>query len=71
MSGCNGDCLKYKAQKPPRVSRYAVGQKSCNYCGVFLEYAGFSCPCCNKQLRCVPRSKKGKEKYISQIISQI
>ncbi|MBT3762189.1 MAG: hypothetical protein HOF89_06390 [Candidatus Nitrosopelagicus sp.] len=69
MSGCNGVCKKYKAHKPSyQISRYAAGQKNCTVCEIFLEFDGIFCPCCNKQLRCVPKSKNGKEKFLSQII---
>lgn len=66
MTYCIGECRKYKATKPPQIGRYAAGQKRCNHCEVFLDYDGITCPCCNRQLRCLPRSRKGKEKYIEQ-----
>jgi hypothetical protein len=50
------------------IGRYAAGQKRCNFCEVFLDFEGISCPCCNRQLRCLPRSRKGKEKYLTQIV---
>ena len=66
MTYCIGECRKYKASKPPQIGRYAAGQKRCNHCEVFVDYEGITCPCCNRQLRCLPRSRKGKEKYIEQ-----
>ena len=68
MTYCIGDCKKYKALKPTHVGRYASGQKRCNYCEIFVDYDGIICPCCNRQLRCLPRSRKGKEKYLAQIV---
>ena len=69
MTYCNGKCKNYKAQKPLQVGRYAAGQKRCNHCEIFVAYEGYNCPCCNRQLRCLPRSRKGKERYLEQIIS--
>ena len=66
MTYCIGECRKYKAIKPLNIGRYAVGQKRCNYCELFVNYDGIKCPCCNSQLRCLPRSRKGKEKYLDQ-----
>ena len=68
MTYCIGKCKNFKAIKPTQMGRYAAGQKRCNYCEVFVDYEGISCPCCNRQLRCLPRSRKGKEKYLSQIV---
>jgi len=67
MTYCIGKCKKYKAVKPKQIGRYASGQKRCDFCGVFMNHEGLSCPCCNRQLRCLPRSRKGKEMYLSQI----
>jgi hypothetical protein len=68
MAYCIGECRKYKALKPSQIGRYASGQKRCNHCEVFVDYEGIACPCCNRQLRCLPRSRKGKEKYLEQIV---
>jgi hypothetical protein len=68
MVYCRGTCEQYRAQKPYEIGRYAAGQKRCNYCEVFVNWDGLSCPCCNRQLRCLPRSRKGKEKYLEQIM---
>lgn len=67
MSYCSGKCKQYKALKPVRIGRYASGQKRCKFCEIFVNYDGLTCPCCNKQLRCMPRSRKDKEYYLSQI----
>ena len=68
MAYCIGVCNKFRAKKPVQIGRYAAGQKRCNYCEIFVEFNGLSCPCCGRQLRCLPRSRKGKEKYLAQKI---
>ena len=66
---CISTCQKYKARKPPLgIGRYAVGQKRCQVCEVFIRWDGLKCPCCKGSLRRIPRSRKGKEKYILQRI---
>jgi len=67
MAYCIGKCKNYKALKPKQIGRYAAGQKRCNFCEIFLFHDGINCPCCNRQLRCLPRSRKGKEIYVTQI----
>ena len=61
---CNGICHRYKATKPGNMGRYAVGQKRCNSCDIFLNLNGIWCPCCNYKLRLGPRSSKYKEKFL-------
>lgn len=68
MVYCVGKCKHTKAEKPKHLGRYASGQKRCNYCEVFVDYDGMFCSCCNRRLRCLPRSRKGKEMYYAQII---
>ena len=67
MAYCMGKCKKFKALKPYGIGRYAAGQKRCNSCEIFVDYEGIACPCCHTLLRCVPRSRKGKERYLKQI----
>ena len=67
MACCIGKCKNYKALKPSKIGRYAAGQKRCNHCEVFVDYDGNSCPCCKRQLRCLPRSRKGKERFQEQL----
>lgn len=59
MNGCKDICLKYK--KVPRFdtddSRY------CPTCGLFLDFEGFTCPCCNSKLRHKPRTARRQRKY--------
>ncbi len=66
---CIRNCIKYKARKPPLgTGRYAVGQKRCQMCEIFIHWDGLKCPCCSSSLRRIPRSRKGKEKYFVQKI---
>jgi hypothetical protein len=67
MAYCIGKCKEFRALKPTGIGRYAVGQKRCNYCEIFITIDSILCPCCNSQLRCLPRSRKGKELYNVQI----
>jgi len=56
MAYCEGKCKEYRALKPIGIGRYAVGQKRCNFCEIFITIDSVLCPCCNSQLRCLPRS---------------
>ncbi|MCZ6582203.1 MAG: hypothetical protein O6761_03410, partial [Thaumarchaeota archaeon] len=56
---------RYKANKPYGKSRYAIGQKRCNSCEIFVEWNGTFCPCCGLKLRGVPRNRKAKEKILN------
>jgi len=67
MTHCIGKCKEYKALKPYGIGRYAAGQKRCNFCEIFVDYEGIACPCCRTLLRCAPRSRKGKERYLKQM----
>ena len=67
MKYCTKNCNNYKPQKPIGSNgRYANGQKRCNFCEIFILWDGLTCPCCNSKLRCGPRSREGKEKYLMQ-----
>lgn len=57
---CNSICHRYKATKPGNMGRYAIGQKRCNVCEIFLNWDGISCPCCGMMLRTRLRSIKVK-----------
>jgi len=64
---CKGVCIRYKAQKPTGVGpyaigRYAIGQKRCQVCEIFIEWEGVWCPCCGYRLRTKPRNLKYKER---------
>ena len=54
---CKGGCIKYKAGKPHNnFGRYAIGQKRCSTCEIYLNWSGAGCPCCGSQLRTKPRN---------------
>jgi hypothetical protein len=55
-------CIPYKAQKPLHSGRYAMGQKRCQICELFIRWDGLSCPCCGYKLRTKPRNLKYKAK---------
>ena len=57
---CKGVCHKYKAKCGLHKYRYASGQKRCNVCEIFVQWDGYSCPCCGMLLRTRPRSVKAK-----------
>ena len=59
---CKGRCVAYKAQKPIGAGRYALGQKRCQVCEIFLKWEGLWCPCCGYRLRTKPRNLKYKAK---------
>jgi len=63
-ASCSNVCARYKATKPVNIGRYAIGQKRCNSCNVFLNWDGMWCPCCNERLRLAPRGSKYKEKFL-------
>jgi len=60
---CKGICLRFKADKPHSIGRYASGQRRCQICEIYIKWEGFWCPCCGYRLRSRPRSAKYKEKY--------
>ena len=54
---CKGGCTKYKANKPHgNISRYAIGQKRCSTCELYVNWTGVWCPCCKRVLRTKPRN---------------
>jgi hypothetical protein len=57
---CKGICIRHKAQKPSNSGRYAIGQKRCQICEIFIKWDGIWCPCCGYRLRTRPRNKKYK-----------
>ncbi|NMJ86253.1 MAG: hypothetical protein EX285_00135 [Thaumarchaeota archaeon] len=67
---CKGRCASYKAQKPTGVGRYALGQKRCQICEIFLKWDGLWCPCCGYRLRTKPRNLKYKTKLRAKIDGQ-
>ena len=63
---CKGVCTRYKALKEAGKGRYASGQKRCQVCEIFINWAGLWCPCCNYLLRTKPRNLKYKTKLREQ-----
>jgi len=59
---CKDICIRHKAQKPIGSGRYAIGQKRCQICEIFLKWDGLWCPCCGYRLRTKPRNLKYKSK---------
>lgn len=59
---CKGTCTRYKAKKPVGIGRYAVGQRRCQICEIFMKWEGLWCPCCAYRLRTKPRNIKYKAK---------
>lgn len=54
---CRNICARIKVG----MSSYALGIKYCTNCEVYLYHGGIFCPCCGRQLRTRPLSKKVKE----------
>ena len=57
-----GICIRHKAQKPVGSGRYAIGQRRCQICEIFIKWEGLWCPCCGYRLRTKPRNLKYKAK---------
>jgi hypothetical protein len=57
---CKGICIRHKAQRPVGSGRYAIGQKRCQVCEVFINWDLLWCPCCGSRLRIRPRNIKFK-----------
>jgi len=53
--GCKDICFRYKASKPAKGSRYAIGQRRCQLCEIYIQWEGVWCPCCGVRLRTRPR----------------
>jgi len=67
MNECIAACTQYKAKKTFGISRYAVGQKYCTECDIFVFWDGMYCPCCRQQLRTKPKGANEKRKYLEDI----
>lgn len=53
---CKGICIRHKAAKPAGLSRYAIGQRRCQVCDIFMVWESVFCPCCGYRLRTKPRN---------------
>ena len=62
---CRGICIRYKAIKPHNGKRYAIGQKRCKSCEIFIKWDGLWCPCCGYRLRMMPQHTKHREEVRS------
>jgi hypothetical protein len=59
---CKGICIRHKASGPISYGRYAIGQKRCQICEIFIKWDGIYCPCCGCRLRIRPRLFTDKAK---------
>jgi hypothetical protein len=60
---CKGICYRFAAKKPLGGYRFAVGQRPCSVCGIFVDSLlnGIRCPCCNNKLRLNSRNAKSRK----------
>ena len=60
---CKGICYRFAAKKPLGGYRFAVGQRPCSICGIFVDSLsiGMRCPCCNNKLRLNSRNAKSRK----------
>jgi hypothetical protein len=64
---CKGICYRFAAKKPLGGYRFAVGQRPCSVCGIFVDSlsSGIRCPCCNNKLRLNSRNAKSRKNRFS------
>ena len=60
---CKGICYRFAAKKPLGGYRFAVGQRPCSVCSIFVDslLIGIRCPCCNNKLRLNSRNTKSRK----------
>ena len=60
---CKGICYRFAAKKPLGGYRFAIGQRPCSICGIFVDSlsVGMRCPCCNNKLRLNSRNTKSRK----------
>lgn len=70
---CKGICYRFAAKKPLGGYRFAVGQRPCSVCGIFVDSLsiGIRCPCCNNKLRLNSRNAKSRKNRFNLSQSQI
>lgn len=68
---CRGICPRYKVKKRMAGGYYATGGKRCQVCDIFVDWVGYSCPCCHFKLRGKPRSGMYKNKLKQRQLSMI
>ena len=62
---CRGICVRYKATKSNSFnSHYALGNKRCSRCEVFIKWDGIHCPCCKLILRTSPKGTSGRQQLL-------
>ena len=64
---CRGICYRFAAKKPLGGYRFAVGQRPCSVCEIFVDSlsSGIRCPCCNNKLRLNSRNAKSRKNRFS------
>lgn len=64
---CKGICYRFAAKKPLGGFRFAVGQRPCSICGIFVDSlsSGIRCPCCNNKLRINSRNARSRKNRFS------
>jgi hypothetical protein len=63
---CRNICEKYRAKKHRRSSYYIQGYKRCQICGIFIDWRGNTCPCCQRPLRSKPHNKKASGNHATR-----
>jgi len=60
---CKGICYRFAAKKPLGGYRFAVGQRPCSVCSIFVDSLsiGIRCPCCNNKLRLNSRNTRSRK----------
>lgn len=68
---CKKTCKKYIAINSDSThARYAIGQKRCGTCEIFLIWDhDNNCPCCGHKLRIKPKNARLKRQY-NKILKQ-
>ena len=62
---CREICARYKATKSNYCSsHYALGNKRCSRCEVFIKWDGIHCPCCKLILRTNPKGTSGRNQLL-------
>ena len=62
---CRRECQKYRAINSDFThTRYAIGQKRCGTCELFLIWdLDNNCPCCGHRLRVKPKNARLKRQF--------
>jgi hypothetical protein len=70
---CKGICYRFAAKKPLGGYRFAVGQRPCSVCGIFVDSLsiGIRCPCCKNKLRLNSRNSKSRKNRFNLPYSEI